>query len=73
MGEDDKRLKPTYYKSGDGAFEVIDVIEEFGLNFNLGQVCKYICRAGKKDGNARHVDLGKALWYLQRELSRGER
>lgn len=72
MEQEDKRVRPSYYKSEGGSFEVIDVIEQFALDFNLGQVCKYICRAGKKEGNGRRVDLAKALWYLQRELRREE-
>lgn len=55
---------PSYYKSS--RLEVIDVIEEFGLDFCLGNAVKYILRAGKK-GPAQN-DLKKALWYLHRKL-----
>lgn len=55
---------PDHYQSA-GGIEVIDVIDAFGLNFNLGNAVKYILRAGKK-GDARE-DLGKACWYLKRE------
>jgi len=44
------------------------VIEGFELNFNLGNVIKYILRADKK-GNKKQ-DLEKAQWYLNRELSK---
>lgn len=47
-------------------FEPIDVIEEYGLGFNLGNCIKYILRAEYK-GSKQH-DLEKALWYLKREL-----
>lgn len=56
------------YYSGNN-FEVFDVIEAFDLNFNLGNVAKYICRCGKK-GNAQDAinDLCKAISYLEREI-----
>lgn len=61
---------PPHYQSG--GLEVIDVIEAFGLDkdFNLGNVLKYILRAGRKDPAKMKEDLEKALWYLQRRISR---
>jgi hypothetical protein len=56
---------PPHYKAG--GIETIDFIEAKKLNYNLGNVVKYITRADLK-GN-RKQDLAKALWYLQRELS----
>jgi hypothetical protein len=53
---------PSHYQSS--KFEVIDVIESFGLCFCLGNAIKYILRAGKKE-NARQ-DIDKAIWYLNR-------
>lgn len=61
--------KRDYYES-DGT-EVFDVIEAFGLNFNLGNVCKYICRAGRKTFDPL-PDLRKAAAYLEREIERLE-
>jgi hypothetical protein len=58
---------PDHYKSN--KFEVIDIIEDYKLNFNLGNACKYILRAGKKDQTKTIEDLEKAVWYLQREIS----
>jgi hypothetical protein len=55
---------PAHYNTG--KFEVIDVIEDWKLNFNLGNVVKYIARADHK-GKALE-DLKKAAWYLQREI-----
>lgn len=49
-------------------FEVIEVIEEFGLGFNLGNTVKYILRAGKKFEDKTLEDLKKARWYLDREI-----
>ena len=62
--------QPPHYQ-GKG-LEAIQVIEAFGLHqsFCLGNVVKYILRAGKK-GDALE-DLKKARWYLDREISRLE-
>lgn len=54
-------------KCGD-SIECIEVVRH--MNFNLGNVVKYIWRAGHK-GNVLE-DLKKALWYLQDEVSRLE-
>jgi hypothetical protein len=55
---------PPHYKAG--GIETIDFIEAKKLNYNLGNVVKYITRSDLK-GN-RKQDLEKALWYLNREL-----
>lgn len=62
---------PPHYV-GDTGLEVIDVIEGFGLtgSFLLGNVVKYVLRAGKK-GDAL-TDLKKARWYLERAITRME-
>ena len=60
---------PSHY-GGDGTYEAIRVIEAWGLGFCLGNVVKYISRAGKK-GSALE-DLKKARWYLDREITRLE-
>ena len=59
---------PAHYNMG--KYEAIDVIEDWGLGFNLGNVVKYISRAGHKDDILQ--DLKKSLWYLQREIQRIE-
>jgi hypothetical protein len=56
---------PKHYNV-DG-YEVIDIIDAFGLNFNMGNALKYLLRADRK-GN-KEQDLKKALWYLQREIN----
>ena len=61
---------PSYYKTG--GIEAIDVIEAWGLGFNLGNVVKYIARAGHKTTDGLQ-DLRKAAWYLDREIKRRER
>jgi hypothetical protein len=57
---------PEHYQSN--GIEAIDVIEAFDLNFNLGNVIKYVLRAGRK-GNKK-VDLEKAHWYLIKEINK---
>lgn len=56
--------KSYYIRNG---IEVFDVIEAFDLNFNLGNVVKYVCRAGKKD-ECIISDLLKARDYIDREI-----
>lgn len=51
-----------------GGFEVIDITEQ--LNFNLGNVIKYVARAGRKDPVLLLEDLHKARFYLNREIAR---
>lgn len=62
---------PKHYR-GDTGLEAIDVIEAWDLNFNLGNVVKYVCRAGLKDKSDRREDIQKALWYLTREIQTKE-
>ena len=59
---------PSHYT--DGKIEVIDFIEDKGLNFHRGNAVKYIARAGKKDSEKEVEDLRKAVWYLNREITR---
>lgn len=62
---------PPHYGGEQDPYEAIKVIEAWGLGFNLGNLLKYVCRAGKKD--SRLKDLKKALWYLQREITLEEK
>lgn len=63
---------PNHY-GGDGTYEVVKVLEAWGLHdsFALANVIKYVARARKK-GNLKK-DLEKARWYLDWELSRMSR
>lgn len=65
---DNKINHPSHYT--DGKIEVIDYIEDKNFNFNLGNAIKYISRAGKKGDKVE--DLQKAIWYLEREISRSK-
>ena len=56
---------PAHYKVG--GIETIDFIEAKKLNYNIGNVVKYLTRADHK-GN-KMEDLRKAQWSLTREIS----
>jgi hypothetical protein len=56
---------PTHYLAG--GIETIDYIEAKSLNYNLGNVVKYVSRSDYK--GRKLEDLKKAQWYLSREIS----
>jgi hypothetical protein len=60
---------PAHYNVGQ--YEVIDVIEDWGLGFHLGCALKYIARAGHKDPSKTEEDLQKAIWYIERFIKQG--
>ena len=55
---------PKHYTQG--KIEVIEAIEDWDMNFCLGNAIKYIARCNHK-GNKKQ-DLEKAIWYIKREL-----
>ena len=64
---------PSHYTRG--KMEVIDFIEDQGLNYHLSSVLKYVCRAGHKGAYPGQTqrdmeieDLKKAAWYLNRYI-----
>jgi hypothetical protein len=59
-------MNEHYRKTG---IQPIELITEWGLDFSLGNVLKYICRAGKKQNASIKDDLMKALWYLTYHLT----
>ena len=59
---------PPHYNRGN--IEAIDVIEDWGLDFHLGNAVKYICRAEYK--GSYKEDVKKAIWYLKRSLDNTE-
>ena len=65
--EHDPVNHPSHYT--DGGIETLDFIVAKKLDFFLGQVCKYISRAGKKDPDKELEDLKKARFYLDRKIS----
>lgn len=56
---------PDHYGNN---WKIGDFIREQELSFHLGNVVKYVCRAGKKAGNTKQRDLEQAIHYLQNEL-----
>ena len=52
---------PAHYNSG--KIEVIDAIHDWGLDFCLGNVVKYVTRHNHKENSLE--DLKKAKWYLE--------
>ena len=59
---------PQHYNSHPAGIECIDVIEHFP--FNIGTAIKYLWRAGLKPDVDRATDYRKAIWYIEREISR---
>ena len=57
---------PQHYTNS--KIEVIDYIEDKDLGFCLGNVIKYVSRAGKKYKEKENEDLKKAKWYLERRI-----
>ena len=57
---------PAHYRAHPSGIECIQITEH--LNFCLGNAIKYIWRADEKGSDIE--DLRKAVWYLQREISR---
>lgn len=57
---------PAHYTTD--KIEVIDFIEDQKLPYHLGNVIKYISRAGKKTED-EITDLEKAQWYLNRYIN----
>ncbi len=56
---------PSHYTRG--KIDVIDFIEDQQLPYHLGNVIKYIARAGYKGDKLE--DLKKARWYLDRYIN----
>ena len=63
----DTNNTPPHYQ---GSIQPIDLINAQELNFNLGNVVKYVCRAGKKEGENTLSDLEKAKDYINFEIER---
>jgi hypothetical protein len=62
-------VRPPYYMAPNGLWAA-DVIEAFGLSYNLGTAVAYILRHGKKGSAADAVnDLRKAAEHIKREIA----
>jgi hypothetical protein len=68
--EEYKSIRPNHYGGAGAIYEVFNVLEAWSLDtdFYLGNVIKYVARAGKKDPAKTKEDLQKALVYLQRRI-----
>ena len=64
MAETTNETGPQYYRRG--SIQVWDFVRDQELNFHLGNVIKYVCRAGHKYDDLD--DLEKAIHYLQNEV-----
>jgi len=62
---------PAHYTEG-RAYEPKDIIAKYELDFFMGNVVKYISRAGRKNGSSRIEDLEKARQYAIFEQNRLE-
>lgn len=58
-------INPSHYKSHPSGLEAIQIIENYMVN--LGNAIKYLWRLGQKDATAQ--ELGKAIWYVKREIA----
>ena len=63
--KDAEIVTPKHYNNKLG-YDVIDVANDYKLNFNRGSAVKYIIRAGKKTNEIE--DLEKAIDFIQREI-----
>lgn len=61
-------ISPPHYQKHPSGIECIEVTRH--MNFNLGNVVKYLWRAEHKDAHLQ--DLKKAAWYLADEIRRLE-
>lgn len=57
---------PNHYAAG-RKYEPIEVINDWGLGFDLGNAVKYISRAGRKGDEVE--DLEKALFYIRHYIA----
>lgn len=72
MTKNNSVTHPSHYTSG--KIEVIDFITDQQLDFCLGNVIKYVSRAGKKEEEGKTLfektveDLKKARFYLDYKI-----
>ena len=64
MAKTTNETGPEYYRRG--SIQVWDFVRDQELNFHLGNVIKYVCRAGHKFDDID--DLEKAIHYLKNEV-----
>lgn len=64
-------INPSHYKTHPSGHECIEITRH--MNFNLGNVVKYLWRAGLKESAPSLQDLKKAAWYLNDEIQQLEK
>lgn len=67
MSDYEKVDEPQHYQ-GKGGMTVMNIIQAYECNFAVGNVIKYMLRAGKKPDEDALIDLNKALKYLEFEI-----
>lgn len=65
---DNSVLSPSYYNKEN--MSVSDIVDEYELNFNKGNIIKYVLRSGKKSKDTEIQDLQKAMRYCHMEIER---
>ena len=60
------KYDPDHYRKGQ--IEPWDFIASQNMDFLLGNVVKYVTRAGMKDGESELDDLVKAQMYLKKKI-----
>ena len=60
------KFSPDHYQRG--IYEVWDIIHDQQLDYFLGNVVKYVCRAGHKSNEEEVDDLRKAVVYLKKKI-----
>ena len=68
MNTNDAVIKPSYYNKA--SMSVSDIVDEYELNFNKGNIIKYVLRSGKKSKDTEIQDLEKAIRYCEIEIER---
>ena len=79
LSKNELGLTPSYYIGSIFKYQASHIIEDFGLSYNIGSVCSYILRAGRKTSKAMSNidkqidDYTKAIAHLNMEIKRLER
>lgn len=68
VAEERDAINPDHYQSDPSGVQCIAISENW--SFCLGNALKYMWRSGKKDSSKNIEDLQKAVWYIEREISR---
>jgi hypothetical protein len=63
----DTKYSPSHYKRG--SYQIWDFIADQKLDYFVGNVIKYICRAGHKDYESELDDLLKAKAYIEKKIA----